>query len=80
MLELVGGGGGEGDFINKFGIKGGTVPKKFPMKRGGGGHHILRQIPPPPLLPQLKMNGSLAEEISIGNSTICGDIWHKYHE
>ena len=42
------------------------------MKRGGGSLiYYVKSYHPPPLLPQLKMNGSLAEEISIGNSTIC---------
>ena len=42
------------------------------MKRGGGSSYTTSNpITPPPPSSQLKMNGSLAEEISIGNSTIC---------
>ena len=42
------------------------------MKRGGGSSYTpSNPITPPPPSSQLKMNGSLAEEISIGNSTIC---------
>ena len=30
-------------------------------------------------LQELDFKG-IDNEISIGNSTICSDIWHKYHE
>ena len=40
----------------------------------GHTQQILTQVPPPP-----RVLGE-TEEISTGNSMICSDIWHEYHE
>ena len=70
MLELGWGGGWSSQLI--WDKRGDRPKKKNSYEEGRGVTDILRQIlSPPPLLPQLKMNGSLAEEIRIGNSTIC---------
>ena len=70
MLELGWGGGWSSQLIWD---KRGDRPKKISYEEGGGViiYYVKSHHPPPPLLPQLKMNGSLAEEIRIGNSTIC---------
>ena len=76
---------GVGGIISiNLGYKGGLPlpPKKISYEEGGGSSYTTTGYPSNPAIhpPPLKMNGPLAEEISLGNSIICSDIWHKYHE
>ena len=83
FLFMLGWGWGGIISIN-LGYKGGLPlpPKKISYEEGGGSSYTTTGYPSNPAIhpPPLKMNGPLAEEISLGNSIICSDIWHKYHE